>query len=117
MFFIGLGVAPRPPPLDAGNATAADEAVAMEEAPRADLAGWVRRARERSPTLVARNVDLLFRLGEGDEHVERKGGRGVGCRGVTEGGRKIYKRKGIDGRKSPPPLPVSLTKPCDTVDI
>lgn len=73
LYFIGLGVAPRPPPLlESGGAAGINGGVNVDGEPAVartatDLAGWVRRMRERAPTLTAHNMDLLFRLRAGEE--------------------------------------------------
>ncbi|CAN0445328.1 unnamed protein product, partial [Discosporangium mesarthrocarpum] len=53
LHFIGMGVASRVPHLE--------EEAGAGSSRRVDLEAWVQRARLRSPTLVAHNVDLLAR--------------------------------------------------------
>lgn len=89
MYFIGLGIAPRPPRLAKMNSAAAVPATSSplpqvgrqeetgggaefvqemsgkqggEQARLADFPGWVHRAHDQASILQAHNVDLLFRL-------------------------------------------------------
>lgn len=66
LYFIGLGVAPRPPPLLETKGVDVEGEPAVPRT-ATDLAGWVRRMRERAPILTAHNMDLLFRLRAGEE--------------------------------------------------
>ncbi|CAM9734807.1 unnamed protein product [Pylaiella littoralis] len=81
LYFIGLGLAPHPLHVeiptaldhaetsDSGGSSVTSSTEACEaggalqqQQLQADFPGWVRRARERKPTLEADNVDLLFSL-------------------------------------------------------
>lgn len=82
LYFVGLGVAPRPPALARAppgsdgtssiDTTPADSGSGGEggggscrEREGVDFEGWVRRVKERGPVIEAHNVDVLFSLGEG----------------------------------------------------